>query len=57
MDSAILMMLASSILVIIMTETQTNQYRPATVTPPGATLADLIQDAGSSKLNSQLAWA
>src|SRR5450631_4544904 len=33
-------------LVIIMTETQTNQYRPSTVTPPGATLADLIEERG-----------
>jgi HTH-type transcriptional regulator / antitoxin HigA len=31
-------------LVITMTETQTNQYRPSTVTPPGATLADLIEE-------------
>jgi addiction module HigA family antidote len=29
-----------------MTETQTNQYRPSTVTPPGATLADLIEERG-----------
>ena len=29
-----------------MTDTQTNQYRPATVTPPGATLADLIEERG-----------
>src|SRR3981081_1788643 len=33
-------------LVITMTETQTNQYRPATVTPPGITLADLIEERG-----------
>jgi HTH-type transcriptional regulator / antitoxin HigA len=32
--------------VITMTDTQTNQYRPATVTPPGATLADLIEERG-----------
>ena len=25
-------------------ETQTNRYRPSTVTPPGATLADLIEE-------------
>jgi HTH-type transcriptional regulator/antitoxin HigA len=29
-----------------MTETQTNQYRPSIVTPPGATLADLIEERG-----------
>jgi HTH-type transcriptional regulator/antitoxin HigA len=31
-------------LVITMTETQTNQYRPDAVTPPGATLADVIEE-------------
>jgi HTH-type transcriptional regulator/antitoxin HigA len=29
-----------------MTETRSNQYRPAAVTPPGATLADLLEDRG-----------
>jgi HTH-type transcriptional regulator/antitoxin HigA len=29
-----------------MTDTHTNQYRPVTVTPPGATLADLIEERG-----------
>ena len=33
-------------LVITMTETQTNQYRPSAVTPPGDTLADLIDERG-----------
>ncbi len=33
-------------LVITMSETQINQYRPSTVTPPGATLADLIEERG-----------
>jgi HTH-type transcriptional regulator/antitoxin HigA len=33
-------------LVTTMTETQANQYRPSTVTPPGATLADLIEERG-----------
>ena len=33
-------------LVITMTEAQTNQYRPTSVTPPGATLADLIEERG-----------
>lgn len=27
-----------------MTETNRNQYRPSTVTPPGATLADLLEE-------------
>jgi HTH-type transcriptional regulator/antitoxin HigA len=33
-------------LVTTMNETQTNQYRPASVTPPGATLADLLEERG-----------
>jgi HTH-type transcriptional regulator / antitoxin HigA len=33
-------------LVITMSETQTNQYRPSAVTPPGTTLADLIDERG-----------
>jgi HTH-type transcriptional regulator/antitoxin HigA len=33
-------------LVTTMTEIQTNQYRPSTVTPPGATLADIIEERG-----------
>jgi len=33
-------------LVTTMIENQINQYRPSTVTPPGATLADLLEERG-----------